>query len=89
VGFVSWDFPQAQRLLLDSGQATSIALLAGTGVSQAELQQQVAGLLPPGTRSVTGEEQASQISEQLDSGLGFLNTFLLVFAVVSVFVAAS
>ncbi len=88
VGFVSWDFPQAQRLLLDSGQATSIALLAGTGVSQAELQQQVAGLLPPGTRSVTGEEQASQISEQLDSGLGFLNTFLLVFAVVSVFVAA-
>jgi putative ABC transport system permease protein len=37
---------------------------------------------------VTGQEQANQVSEQLNSGLGFLNTFLLVFAIVSVFVAA-
>ena len=88
VGFVTWDFPRAQRLLVDPGQATSIALLARQGVSQTDLQKQVESLLPAGTRSVTGEEQASQISAQLDSGLGFLNTFLLVFAIVSVFVAA-
>lgn len=88
VGFVTWDFDTAQRLLLGSGQASSIALLADDGVAQTDLQQRVAPLLPTGTTSVTGQEQASQISEQLDSGLGFLNTFLLVFAVVSVFVAA-
>jgi putative ABC transport system permease protein len=88
VGFVSWDFPTAQRLLLNPGQATSIAMLALPGSSQTALQQQAQPLLPAGTQAVTGEEQASQVSQQLNTGLGFLNTFLLVFAIVSLFVAA-
>lgn len=88
LGFVTWDFDRAQRVLLEPGQATSIALLAKQGVSQTDLQRQVEEILPRGARAVTGEEQADQISAQLDSGLGFLNTFLLVFAIISVFVAA-
>jgi putative ABC transport system permease protein len=88
VGFVSWDFQTAQRLLLQPGQATSIALLATRGTSQENLLGQVTPLLPAGLSATTGAEQANQISEQLNTGLGFLNTFLLVFAVVSLFVAA-
>lgn len=88
VGFVSWDFPTAQRLLVGQGQATSIAVLAEPGASQPVLRDAITPLLPPGTEAVTGEEQASQVSAQLNSGLGFLNTFLLVFAIVSLFVAA-
>lgn len=88
VGFVSWDFATAQRLLLNPGQATSIALLAQTSSTQQTLREEVTALLPAGITAVTGDEQASQISQQLNSGLGFLNTFLLVFAIISVFVAA-
>lgn len=88
VGFISWDFDTAQRLLLGSGEATSIALLAGQGTDQSALLSQVQPLLPAGVQGTTGQEQANQVSQQLDTGLGFLNTFLLVFAIVSLFVAA-
>ncbi len=88
VGFASWDFPTAQTLLLEKGEATSLAVLADPAASQAVVRDRILPLLPAGTNAVTGDEQASEVSAQLDSGLGFLNTFLLVFAVVSVFVAA-
>jgi putative ABC transport system permease protein len=87
VGFVHWDFATAQRLLLEPGQATSLAVLAEPAVPQGEVRDRIRPLLPEGTDAITGEDQASRVSEQLDSGLGFLNTFLLVFAIVSVFVA--
>lgn len=88
VGFISWDFATAQRLLLGPDEATSIALLAQPGTDQATLLGQVQPLLPAGVTGTTGQEQANQVSQQLDTGLGFLNTFLLVFAIVSLFVAA-
>ncbi|HQR80194.1 MAG TPA: FtsX-like permease family protein [Actinomycetota bacterium] len=88
LGLVFWDLPRAQRLLLSPGQATSIAVLAEPGTSQTALRDEITPLLPVGTRAVTGDEQAGELSRQLDAGLGFLNTFLLVFAIVSVFVAA-
>ena len=88
VGFASWDFPTAQDLLLASGEATSIAVLAEPLASQEQVRDRIVPLLPAGTTAITGDEQASEVSAQLDSGLGFLNTFLLVFAVVSLFVAA-
>jgi len=87
VSFVYWDLPTAQRVLLDPGQATSLAVLASPTASQDGLQQAIAPLLPPGVEAVTGQQLADQVSRQLDTGLGFLNTFLLVFAIVSVFVA--
>ena len=88
VGFATWDFDTAQELFLKPGQATSLAVLAQPSVSQGAVRDEIVPLLPPGAQAITGDEQASQVSEQLDSGLGFLNTFLLVFAIVSVFVAA-
>lgn len=88
LSLIAWEFPTAQRLLLEPGQATSIRVAAEPGVTQDELKEQIVPLLPSGTEAVTGDEQASLVSEQLNSGLGFLNTFLLVFALVSLFVAA-
>ena len=87
VRFVYWAFPAAQELLLQPGQATSIAVLAEPTASQQVIADGIRPLLPTGLEAITGEQIASQVSEQLDSGLGFLNTFLLVFAIVSVFVA--
>lgn len=88
VGFVFWDFATTQKMFLADDQASTLAVLAEPAAAQTSVRDQITSLLPPGVTAVTGEEQASQISAQLDSGLGFLNTFLLVFAVVSVFVAA-
>ncbi len=87
VSFVYWSFPAAQRLLLEPGQATSLSVLAEPTASQQAIADEIRPLLPAGVEAITGDEIASQVSEQLDSGLGFLNTFLLVFAIVSVFVA--
>ncbi len=87
LSFVFWDLDTAQRVLLDPGQATSLAVLATPTASQTDVQQAITALLPPGVEAVTGQELADQVSRQLDTGLGFLNTFLLVFALISVFVA--
>lgn len=87
VGFAIWDFDTAQGLFLQPGEATSLAVLAEPAASQSTIRDAIAPLLPAGAIAITGEEQSNQVSEQLDSGLGFLNTFLLVFAIVSVFVA--
>src|SRR5690606_3479334 len=87
VSFVYWSFPTAQRLLLQPGQATSLSVLAEPTASQQVIADEIRPLLPAGVAAITGCEMASQVSELLDSGLGFLNTFLLVFAIVSVFVA--
>ncbi|MCU0278663.1 MAG: FtsX-like permease family protein [Candidatus Nanopelagicales bacterium] len=88
ITFVYWDFATAQDLFLTADQASSISVLADPGSVQTQIRDAISPLLPTGVVAVTGEEQASQVSEQLDSGLGFLNTFLLVFAIVSLFVAA-
>ncbi len=88
ITFVYWDFDTAQSLFLEPDQASAIAVLAEQGADQVQIRDAIVPLLATGYVAVTGEEQASQISEQLDSGLGFLNTFLLVFAIVSLFVAA-
>lgn len=85
---VLWDLPSAQQLLLSPGQLTSVTAMAAEGVTQSELQSRVAPVLPTDVTSQTGEEISSDLSKQLNERLGFLNTFLLVFGLISLFVAA-
>lgn len=85
---VIWDLPTAQQLLTKPGAVTEIFATAESGVTQDQLQASVAPLLPPDLTSETGEQAASELSKQLDEGLGFLNTFLLIFGLVSLFVSA-
>lgn len=83
-----WDLATAESLLTKPGQVTSIRVMAQPGTSQQELQAQVAPLLPSGVTSQTGDQIASDLAAELDSRLGFLNTFLLVFGLISLFVSA-
>ncbi len=78
----------AQRVLDIPGQYTDIQAAASGGVSQAELRDRVARALPSGTEAITGKQYADEQSSSIKQGLGFFNTFLLVFAGVALFVGA-
>lgn len=83
--------PYAQELLLGEPGWSEIDAIAAAGVTQAELAADVeAALQSAGIQNTdvqTGEEYQDQQAADLTEGLGFINTFLLVFAAVAVFVA--
>jgi putative ABC transport system permease protein len=65
---------------------STISLNAADGVSQTQLRDAAAKVLPPGVVARTGDTLVKSNKAQLDKFLGFLNTFLLVFAGVSLVV---
>jgi putative ABC transport system permease protein len=79
---------QAQRVMNQPGSFNTIDVAVGTGVSDAELRDRIAAILPTRTQAVTGTQQAQDSANQIKQGLSFFNTFLLVFAAVALFVGA-
>jgi len=65
---------------------STISLDAAPGVSQTRLRDAAQQVLPHGVVARTGDELVRKNKAQLDEVLGFLNTFLLVFAGVSLVV---
>jgi putative ABC transport system permease protein len=57
-------------------------------VSQEEITSRIADVLPAGSEVITGATLADEETQSATEGLGFLKTFLLVFAIVAVFVGA-
>ena len=57
-------------------------------MSQDQLRNRIAAALPSGTEAITGTQLADEQASDIQEGLGFLNTFLLVFAAVALFVGA-
>lgn len=84
---VTFDTPRAQELFLDGQDAySSISVEADPGVSQTELADRVAQVLPDGAEAVTGDDLADETQSIINTVLGFLNTFLLVFAAIALVV---
>jgi putative ABC transport system permease protein len=83
---------RAQELLLGGDRWTDVRAVAAEGLGQAELAERVeqafaaADLADVEVR--TGEQASDEATESLTAGLGFITTFLLVFAGVSLFVGA-
>ncbi|MFE5714815.1 ABC transporter permease [Streptomyces sp. NPDC056501] len=70
------------------GEATSIAVRAGPGVSQEELVAALAPALPEGVEAITGQRAAEENTEMVSGRfLGLFTTFLLVFSGVAVLVS--
>lgn len=65
---------------------TGISMTAEDGVSQAELRDRAQRVLPDGIVAETGDRVAAESQEQISEVLGFITTFLLVFAGVALFV---
>ncbi len=75
------DTGTTQKLFVDGKDAfTSVGITAAPGVSQERLTAAVAKQLPPGFEAITGQKAADEAKGFIDTVLGFLNTFLLVFA---------
>jgi putative ABC transport system permease protein len=80
--------PEAQRVTGEQGHFDQINVAAAPGVTPAELRDRIRAELPSTVTARTGSEQAAKDSSDLESNLGFLRTFLLVFAYVALFVGA-
>jgi putative ABC transport system permease protein len=81
--------PVAQRLLDLPGQFNTIQVAAQKGVTPRQLASNVRRALPAGAFTVrTGTAQARSSARDIQDQLGFLRTFLFVFAGISLFVGA-
>ena len=85
---VFFDTPTAQQVLNLEGKFTEITVAADSGVSETDLRKRVAAVLPAKTQAITGQALAKEQSSDVKQGLGFFNTFLLVFATIALFVGA-
>jgi putative ABC transport system permease protein len=80
--------PVAQALTHKAGGFDQISVAADEGVSAATLKRRIAAEMPPDVRVETAQENADRSSEQIHDNLGFLQTFLLIFGFIAVFVGS-
>ncbi|MFG1855596.1 ABC transporter permease [Actinomadura geliboluensis] len=82
--------PQAaERLLMEHpGTYRQISVHAAPGVSQTELRDAIARVLPSGYEAVTGTKAIDEQTASVKDVLKMLRTFVLVFAFVAVFVGS-
>jgi putative ABC transport system permease protein len=83
-----FDLPTAQRIFDKEGKLDEIAVAARSGVSDEQLVQELRQIIPANTEVKTAAEQASSDAEDTDEFISFLQTFLLVFAGVALFVGS-
>jgi len=80
--------PVAQQLTHKVGRFDQISVAAADGVSPALLKRRIKAEMPAGVRVETGTESADRSSEEIRDNLSFLQTFLLVFGFIAVFVGS-
>lgn len=80
--------PVAQALTHKRGRFDQISVAAADGVSPARLKERIKAQMPAGVRVETGKESADRSSEEIRDNLSFLQTFLLVFGFIAVFVGS-
>jgi putative ABC transport system permease protein len=79
---------QAQRLVGEVGTYDQLDVAAAPGVTPKQLRVRIRAALPGTVVVRTGAEQAATDTANLEEDLGFLRTFLLVFAYVALVVGA-
>jgi len=85
----AFDQATAQRLLLKPGQFSDITIAARSGVGETTLRDRVRAVLPsPAYEAITGTKMRQENESDVAKILSFIRTFLLVFAVISIFVGA-
>ncbi|MGN6256909.1 MAG: ABC transporter permease [Solirubrobacterales bacterium] len=80
--------PVAQRLTHKRGRLDQISVAAVDGVSAEVLKRRIAKEMPAGVRVETAKEKSDRASEEIRESLSFLQTFLLVFGFIAVFVGS-
>jgi putative ABC transport system permease protein len=80
--------PEAQRVLALPGHFDQIDVAARSGIAANVLRERIRAVLPSTVDVRTGAQQAAKDTSDLESNLGFIRTFLLVFAYVALVVGA-
>ncbi len=83
-----FDPATAARLAGEPGQITGVRVRAEHGVSQDQLVADLTARLPRHTEAITGRAATQESQNQIASALSFFNVFLLVFAVIALFVGS-
>ena len=86
--FVVFDFATAQEVLDARGEVDAISVVADPGIEAEELVERLQPRLPDGVEAVTAQTAAEEQLATFKQALDFLNTFLLVFGFVALFVGA-
>ncbi|MDQ4055642.1 MAG: FtsX-like permease family protein [Actinomycetota bacterium] len=84
-----FDTATAQELFLGSrDEFSSVWVTTRDGVSQEELRDQATQVLPDDIEALTGDDAADEAATGLLDAIGFITTFLLIFAAISLVVGA-
>ena len=78
----------AQKLFHKEGKLDQIRTSRAQGVSEQQLLESIRGILPPDTQVRTGENQATKDASDTKSFTSFLQSFLLAFGGIALFVGA-
>lgn len=84
----AFDTQTAQDVVGTDGQFDSISVVADDGTDVEALGREISKILPAGYEAVTGEQVGKESAKAVKEGLGFFTTFLLVFALIALFVGA-
>lgn len=77
-----------QNFLGEPGKFNWISVAGNEGVSQSELQERIATVIPSGTEAVTGKAFTEESQDAFQKLIAVFNTFLLVFALIALFVGS-
>jgi putative ABC transport system permease protein len=86
--FVIFTTDAAQRLVGEPGKIDGISVLAADGVNQDELVRRIKASLPDDIEAVTGAAITEENQDMIEQGMSVFNTFMLIFALVALFVGA-
>ena len=84
----AFTLPTAQRVVGETGQYDFIDIVAEPGADKAAVQHSIAQVLPSDAEVVTGQTIINEDQTVVSQALSSLNTVLLVFALISLFVGA-
>ncbi|ACZ32060.1 protein of unknown function DUF214 [Xylanimonas cellulosilytica DSM 15894] len=82
------DPAEAAELFAPDGRVQTIAVYAADGVGERELVDAITPVLSADSAAVTGESLRAETRDDIQEMLGFLTTFLVVFAAIALFVGA-
>lgn len=86
--YVFMTLSETQRLFAEKKDNYQGIWVVTDTTDLSELVAEIDKIIPEGWQARTGEELAQEIEELLDTRLGFVNTFLLVFAGIALLVAS-
>jgi putative ABC transport system permease protein len=83
-----FDLPSAQRLYGKEGRFDEIAVASNPNVAPEELLAAIEEVVPPTAQVRTGQGQATEEASETNEFISFLQTFLLAFAGIALFVGS-